>query len=176
MDIHARFSTFLMALVTCIGPAPGQSAAPAQEQKPSFTMTIRLKQKTVKPGSEVSVDVDMTNTSSKEVQILLSRRGLTPYTFQVLDGTGKVAPVTPVGRAIVKGDDVVRDEKGNMRLLTGGGSMVPLAPGRTLHDTFVVTGYHDLSQPGEYTIRLQRTDPATKLIVTSNTVTLIVAN
>jgi len=176
MDTHAQFTAaFLMASVACIGSAAGQSTAPVQERKPSFIMTISLKEKTVRPGSQVFVNVDLTNTSDREAQIYITRSGKTPYTFQVLDGTGKAAPLTRQGRAILNGQSVVKDEKGNLRMMVGTGGAVPVAPGGTLHDMVIVTEY-DLSQPGEYTIRLQRTDPATKLIVTSNTVTLIVAN
>ncbi len=173
MDTYGRITTLFFVLA-CVGQAAAQATAPAHEQKPTFTMIISLKQNTVAPGAQAILNVDITNTSDKEVQLFKSRSGRTPYSFQVLDRNGKSAPLTPEGRSTLNGQSVVRDEKGNVRLLVGTGGAVPVAPGGTLHDEVVVTDY-DLSQPGEYTIRLRRTDPATKLTVTSNTVTLVVA-
>ena len=47
-----------------------------------------------------------------------------------------------------------------------------VAPGGTLHDQVVLSDYVDLSQPSEYTIHLERTDPYTRFVVNSNTATL----
>jgi hypothetical protein len=98
------------------------------------------------------------------------------YTFKVLGPDGKPAPLTPIGQAIVKGGGYFKGKKGETRLI-GGGSVFStvVAPGRTLHDSVVLSDYVDLSQPQRYTIYVQRTDPPTKLVVDSNTTTLTVA-
>jgi hypothetical protein len=59
--------------------------------------------------------------------------------------------------------------------MTGSGWFARVDPGGTLHDVFVVSSFVDLSQPDQYTIRLERTDPYTELLVESNTLTLTVA-
>jgi len=177
MENHLRLAALLIAL-GCVALALGQTTAPASEQKPEFTMTISLRQTTVKPGSEVNVGVDLTNISGKPISIYLSRSGKKPYAFSVVDATGKSARLTPLGRAIQAEGDVVRDENGRPTRFLGShtGGWVAVAPGGTLHDDMPLSNSVDLGQPGEYKIRLQRTDPATRLTVTSNTVTLIVAN
>jgi hypothetical protein len=164
--------TALALISMCAQFANGQVTASGREQRPVFTMSISLKQTTVRPGSEVRIDIDLKNTSAREIQIWLARSGPPLYTFKVLDRTGKAAPLTPQWRAILSG----KGEHGQpARIMTGSGWFARVDPGGTLHDVFVISSFVDLSQPDQYTIRLERTDPYTELLVESNTLTLTVA-
>jgi hypothetical protein len=138
-------------------------------------MVISLKDEAVKPGSEVQVLVDLTNTSAGRISVWRSRTGPPPYIIKVLDHAGKgVQPKLP-GAA-------TQDEKANMRddkpprAVAGTGSSVTLTPGETIKDAVSIGNQFDLSQPGAYKIQFERPDPATKLLVKSNIVTLTVSN
>ena len=173
MDTHSQFTTFVAALA-CAGLATGQTPVPAQTEKPGLNMTISLKQKTVKPGAEVIVSIDVVNISDKTLMVRRNRPP-SPYTVQIVDGAGKEFALTDLGRVLV-GGGMTTDAKGNRRMVLGDFREGGLAAGKTLHEEVEVSRIYDLSQPGEYTIRFQRTDPATRLTISSNTVTLIISN
>lgn len=164
-------------LLACAAPANSQTAAPS-DQKASFTMNISLMAETVKPGSEVFIIVDLTNTSAKPITLWRPRTGPPVYIAEVLDRAGKPAPLTAMGRAFQKGDRTYIPEKGGpMRSLGAGtGSSLRIEPGETIKDAVAIQRQVDLSRPGEYKIRLERTDPTTKVLVKSNAVTLTVTN
>ncbi len=70
---------------------------------------------------------------------------------------------------------MIREEGKPQRIIPGGsGTFVMIAPGQAAKDVVVLSQQVDLSQPGEYKVRLERVDPATKIPVKSNTVTLTV--
>lgn len=147
---------------------------PAQEgRKASFSMNISLTSATVKPGDEVQVIVSLTNTSKEGISLWRARRGPPLYSIEVLDRAGKPAPLTPLGIAFRRGDLVIREQGKPQRIIPGGsGAFAAIAPGETAKDVFLLSQQVDLSQPGEYMIQLVRADPATKVLVKSNAVTL----
>jgi Gram-negative bacterial TonB protein C-terminal len=147
-----------------------------QTARPSFAMTIGLKANTVKPGSEVSIDVELRDVSGKEIQLVRVRTGPPLYSFKVLDQNGRPAPLTPLGEAIASGKNCYQGKNGEMRCLVGSASFDAVAPGKRLPDVFRLSDYVDLNQPSRYTVRLQRTDPYSKLQVNSNTIVIIVEN
>ncbi|MGA2148618.1 MAG: hypothetical protein ABSH49_27055 [Bryobacteraceae bacterium] len=165
-----------LALVSMyVGFATAQATTSALGQQPTFAMSIRLKESTARAGSEIIVDIDLTNKSSKEIRFYLPANGPFLYTFKVFDRNGKPAPLTPIGQAIASGTGVYKGKKGETRLIFGGSTFsAVVAPGGTLHEVVVLSDYVDLSQPNQYTIRLERTDPYTKLVVASNATTLTV--
>lgn len=137
-------------------------------------MSISLKQSTVPPGSEVALDIELTNISSQEIQLIhVSDPPL--YAFRVLDRNGKEGRLTPVGEAIVSGKNCYKGKNGETRCFVGSAFSHGVAPGGKLHDVFDLSSYVDLSRPNQYSVRLERTDPYTKLLVWSNTITLTVA-
>jgi hypothetical protein len=175
--VYSRMLCTALALISmCVELTNGQVAASEKDQRPVFTMSIGLKQSTVRPGSEVAIDVDLTNTSRKEIKILRVATGPPPYAFDVFDRNGKAASLTPLGEAVVSGKTCFKGKNGETRCLVGSGISSPrIAPGGTLHDVFVLSYYVDLTQPNQYTVRLKRTDPYTELVVDSNTLTITVA-
>ena len=58
--------------------------------------------------------------------------------------------------------------------IVGGGSVHKrfLKTGETLKDGIVVTKLFDLNRAGQYTVRVQRRDDATRSVVVSNKITL----
>jgi hypothetical protein len=164
----------LTALFLAVGGNAVGQEPPPDGREASFTMSISLAEKTVKPGSEVWGIVDLTNTSAERLWLWRPRTGAPVYTVEVVDRAGKAVPMTAMGRALRKGDRTYASEKGGpMRSLGANtGSSVGIEPGDTVKDAIAIQQQVDLSQPGEYTIRLERVDPATKVAVKSNTVTL----
>jgi hypothetical protein len=162
------------------GCMTGQTTTSAQKQQPTFAMSISLKESTAKAGSEVILAIDLTNTSGKEVRFMLPASGPFLYTFKVFGPNGRPAPLTSIGHAFASGGGEYKGKNGETRIIAGGSLFSKVvapgvvAPGGTLHDDVVLSDYVDLSQPNEYTIRLERTDPYTKLVVNSNTTTLTV--
>jgi hypothetical protein len=167
----------LLALIwTCAALANAQVPVSEQGQRPAFTMSITPEQSKVSPGAEVTIAVDLINVSSREIQILRVGSGPPQYTFRVLDRDGKPAPLTPAGEALASGKNCWKARNGEMRCLAGSNiSLNRVAPGEKLHDVFVLSYYVDLSQPNQYTVRLERADPYTKLLVESNTIAITVA-
>ncbi len=173
--MYSRSRSIALALfLGCAEHAVGQAATPAAP-KPSFTMSISLKDGTVKPGAEVQVAVDLTNTSGAPIQLWHARSGRASYTVQALDRDGKAAPLTALER-VFRGEAAEQEKGKPMRVRTGGGYFMTIAPGETAKDAIIIQDQVDLSQPGAYTIQLERIDPATNLPLKSNTVTLTVAN
>ena len=174
MGRRAEFAA-LIVLLACAECGLGQKVSP-DGQKASFTMSISLKESTVKPGSEVQVAVELTNTSTERIWLWRSRSGPPPYTIKLLDREGKGAAVTAKGRAFQKGEAIIRENGRVVRAFPGGGEQVSAAPGETVKDWVSVDDQFDLTQPGIYTIQLERVDLITKLLVKSNALTFTVAD
>jgi hypothetical protein len=153
----------------------GQESLSENRQRPAFTIRISRTQSTAAPGSEVAIDVELTNVADKEIQIVRVS-GPPIYTFEAVDQNGKAAPLTPVGEAIASGRNCWKGKKGEMRCFAGGSAFVQrVAPGGKAHDEFVLSAYADLSAPNQYTVSLERIDPYTNLIVKSNAISVTVA-
>lgn len=165
----------LWTLIVCTDVARAQPVA-ANNQKPSFTMSIGLAEKTVKIGSEVWVIVDLTNTSSGKIRLWQPRTGAPVYTVDVVNQGGRAVPMTALGRALRKRDQTYAPKEGGPVRTLGAntGSSVTIEPGETVKDKVTVQDQVDLSAPGEYQIRLERVDPMTQIPVRSNAVTLVV--
>lgn len=174
MSYRTRFAAVAVFLA-CPALVFGQNA-PADDQKASFAMSISLKDSTVKPGSDVQVGIELTNTSTEPISLWRSRSGPPPYTIRVLDRQARSAGLTAKGKAFQKGEAVIRENGRIVRAFPGSGSQVSIAPGETAKDSVFIDDQFDLTQPGTYTIQLERVDPASRVLVKSNVVTLMVAN
>lgn len=65
----------------------------------SLPMAVELRSSTVRPGAEVWLDIRLANNWDELISLYRVRRGPPVYGLQVLEGEGKPAPLTPVGRA-----------------------------------------------------------------------------
>lgn len=165
----------IAVLVACARLALAQNT-PSVDQKASFTMRIHLKDDTVKRGSEVQVWVELTNISTEPIWLWRSRTGPPPYTIKIADRQGRPASLTAKGRAFQKGKAVILESGRIVRAFPGSGAQVSIVPGETVQDSVNIDEQFDLTQPGTYTIQLERVDPVTKVRVKSNAVTMTVAN
>ena len=157
----------------CLGVTVAQ-ALPAPEDRPAFKLSISLDHSTVAPNAEVAINVTITNLSEKEMFLFRTSRGMPPYRFSIVDQKHRPVPLTRLGQALVDGRTEYTNEKGERRVMLGGGAPKAVPPKGELNDLFPISYFVHLSRPGRYTIRLQRQDPYTELAVESNPITLIV--
>jgi len=67
-----------------------QSALPSQTAKPPFSISISLAQEVVKAGSDVRLDIVLTNTLDEN--IVIAQCGKLNYQIEVYDSQGKPLP------------------------------------------------------------------------------------
>jgi hypothetical protein len=166
----------LAAALVVLSLFAGLDQSPSSAKQPTFAMSIRLKQSVAKPGSTVTVDIDLTNTSDNEIVFFLPASAPLLYKWNVTTTEGTPAPLTPIGNALAHGTFAFKGKNGETRIIAGGSVFsARVEPGKTFRDTIEISNYVDLSRPDDYQIRLQRTDQYTNIPVESNTVTLTVA-
>jgi hypothetical protein len=179
---------FLALLAAGAECAAGQATEPVVEQ-PRFTMKISVTGgNTIESGFEVLVAVDLTNTSAELIGPERVYPFLPSYRMRVSDRSGEPAPLTCLGKLLgkvrkrepfAKGDPCLSDAQASQFFgthLIGNSRFFSIQPGKTVRDWVSISDEFDLSQPGTYTIQLERFDPGTKLAVKSNTIALTVTN
>jgi hypothetical protein len=166
---------FLALLAAGAECAAGQATEPVVEQ-PRFTMKISVPKETVEPGAEISVTVELTNTSTERMWFWRAHSGPPPYTIHVWYHAGKPATLTCMGR-VFQHEEPCAPEKGKpQRIFSGSGAFSMVEPGETVKDFVSIEDQFDLGWPATYTVRFERIYPGTKLAVKSNTLTLTVTN
>jgi hypothetical protein len=158
--VRIPLELILLSILTAITSlASGQTTQPTQ--KPSFSITINAPEEVVNAGSNVALEVVMTNISNQDIAAgeLLGGAELN-YDIDVFDGNGKPAPETSIGRKLHGKDP-------NSHGLHGSIMSHSLKPGETQKARTFLNKIYDL-QPGNYTAQAQRRDPVSKTIVKSN--------
>ena len=163
-----RIPLKLMSLTAALTIVPLISAQSTKSaKKPSFSIAINAPEDIVKADSSVPLDIILTNTSDKDTSSgeILGGAELN-YDIDVRGSKGELAPETSFGRKLH------HKEPG----FTLGGSVVAyyLKPGQTHETRSYLNRVYDLSQPGKYTIQVQRRDPDSNTIVKSNAITITV--
>jgi len=126
----------------------------------SYAYPVIGPQDTFKAGSEIALDISVTNTSGHQIEY---DPGITSLVFDVKDAEGKPVPLTPGGQDLRKQYGI------------GHGQVIPVPQDKTASaGEVIISGLYDLSQPGVYTIQVSRFDSETKTWVKSNTITLTV--
>jgi hypothetical protein len=175
-------------------------AIPQGNQVP-FSITISAAQSVFKADSEVRIRLVFKNTSGEEVPYARSLgTGVEPQgeiftDVEVRDAKGELAPETKYYRLLRGKPDTSANppapEKSGEAPATSGRpeprpmfrwsfTGVMLRPGEFREEDIVVSKLYDLSQPGRYTISATRrlsdvtTDPNSKLIAKSNTLTITI--
>jgi hypothetical protein len=143
-----------------------QTANPSQAAKAPFSISISTPASVVTAGSDVIVNIALTNTSDREIILqntMVSRNAAEfDYWIDVRDEKGKAAPQTKYGIKL-KGDGV------HPPAATASNSIdLPFKPGETVRPRIVVNKLFDLSQPGAYTIQVSRFDPESGAAAHSN--------
>jgi len=134
-----------------------------------FTIAIAAVQRDFKVGVEIRVRITLTNTSGRELLVGRAkgdaRAEEAGYRIEVVNERGKNPPETKYQR-------VVKGEADDILVSSPVGFTVQ--PGKTFEDAMIANKFYDLSQPGKYKIQVQRTEPATGILVKSNTITVTV--
>ena len=159
------------ALLALVAPYSTLSAQSAQSAKPAFSLEISMPNDVVQVGSVTTVNVVLTNTSNHEIA-----------TFRLLGwGRGYEVDVRNTqGKRPRDAREVLAEKnkgaKGPIRTMIRGGSVrtVRLQPGQSMRDEINLTQMYDLSEPGKYTIQVQRTDDESKTVAKSNTIIVTV--
>jgi len=154
------FLIMLMAISVSAGQSPQQN----QVVDPVFSVAISTPQQTVKIGSDVVVEISLTNRSGRTIRMWWPNSGLArdeEYKIIVLDEAGKMPPRTWAGRDVI-------DQLG---VIVGSAHL----PNRDVKDGGVLKHKLEIArffefQPGKYPIQIQRGEG--ERAVKSNTFTL----
>jgi hypothetical protein len=151
---------------------PSYLAFASSAQHP-FSITISTAQNSFKSGSEIRLQVVLTNTSDHSFSIGRAIDGTSPvvagYLFEIhVDNEkGNSPPETKYERAL-RGNGSPED------LPVSSGIGMNLSAGQSSKDALAVNKFYDLSEPGKYKIQVQWTNPTSKIVVKSNTITVTV--
>ncbi len=154
-----RFRFLLLAAAFQLVPAVGAQSAPlAQASKPPFSVSISLEQNVVKAGSEVRLDIVLTNTSDENIVIAgWENESCEIYEIEIHDSEGKRLP---------QRNECLPSENPNQTtvcvtsdspaILTCVPQNQVLKPHGEMKEKILVNELYDLSRPGKYTIQAQR--------------------
>ncbi len=140
------------------------AASSTQSSTPPFALTLQAAENPVKAGSEVTVDITLSNSSNRAMHISLGLSEL-DYAFELRDSQNRIPPET----------ELARNSKG--RPYFSNDHVFYLQPGETLPKApLVVSKFYDLSRPGKYTIQASRQVPRELGggLIKSNPITLII--
>ena len=162
-----------MASTGQVSPRPGQGPDARNwviEKDPAISITAAAEENAIKAGSELWVDVALKNISSQDLTVLTGGAGPTAeyyYRIEVLDEKGAAAPFTKRGDL----DLVKRSWRIKVYYQT-------LKPGEALRDKerLFISEWWDVSQPGKYSIVVQRFDGASRQVVRASPVTVTVTD
>jgi hypothetical protein len=164
----------------------------AQDQTPSFSLTIGTPKSALPVGSEVRLDVTVTNISDHDVALTWSSPPELIYAFDIRDSKGRSPAETERLRWVrgkvaktASGKTVELDSSGKASGRDKVGEPVFGVPGVAIQgsvykpgqghsESIILNRTYDLSQPGNYTIQLSKKDSATKTVVKSNAITVTI--
>lgn len=163
------------AVLACASPAAA----------PTFTILITAKQNSFQSGSELKVNVLLTNISDHPIELLVDKRGaaeLEGYTIEVRDMAGHLQRTSRYYWSFWRmGGSKLRAPKGTEGdysdnrhdgLVPGSLGYVNPQPGKTNEAWFDVNKLYAPLPPGRYTIQVQKVDEESKTTVVSNTITV----
>jgi hypothetical protein len=135
-----------------------------QPNQPPFKIAIAVESSTVPVGSEVTLDVSLTNTSNQDVSegaMYMDATGLdSTLRFEVRDERGKIIP---------------KRTYPHPELATGSVKFRTIAVGQTLTQRQIVSALYDLRKPGKYAIQgFRRISDNPNDDIKSNVVTITV--
>jgi hypothetical protein len=162
MNPQLKFKS-LVILISWAGIV--SNARTGQTLPHAFSLRITTPNQVVRAGSEVNVEVAITNESDSRIYFSWE---VSPIKMQVLNSDGKAVSVIP---KVKKASRLPPPKPGEARPGPGGSySSAKIDPGSTTHLNYGVTREFDLSQPGKYT--LQATREVDGNVVKSNTITI----
>ena len=139
------------------------AAGLAQPSSAPFSIMIAAAHTEMKSGSEVRVNVTVTNISNRDIGIEMTSP-FCDYVVEVRDSAGRLAPDTEQKRVQYCGADRT----------TGRHFVAQLKPNESVRDSIPVSALSDMSQPGEYSVQVMRKTPKDMggVVVKSNTITI----
>ena len=152
--------------------APGVLSASVLSAEPPSSITIRANQTILKAGSPIELQVTFTNTSDRGISLFVDKSRsaeLSDFGVELTDSKGKVPKITRYHDALT-GEKAPREtiaDPGNTPLIISSGGDAVLAPGKARDFRMDVARLFDVKEPGKYSIRLKRTDPADGIPVMS---------
>jgi hypothetical protein len=123
------------------------AASSTESSTPPFALTLEAEENPVKAGSEVNVDITLSNSSNRAMHMSY---GLTESddAFEVRDIQNRIPPETEFAR------------KSKARGYFSNDHFFYLQPGESLPKApLVVSKFYDLSRPGKYKIQVSRAVP-----------------
>jgi len=118
-----------------------------------FALTIRTAQSTVAMGSDIRVEVTLTNTSGRDIAFAKSvgdDAAEFNYVIDMHDAHGKPLAETEHHRR-VKAED--------SQPISHSNQIVTLKPGESLKENAILNNLYEISRPGKYLILAQRDVP-----------------
>ena len=157
-----RTLLIVLLVTSLVAPVSGQGTAPRQP----FTIVIKAERPSVKAGTGVWVNVNLTNTSNQDIDTsanISSLTGIDPnFVFDVRDAAGNLVPKVVYEHPELADGKLIMD-----RLVK---------PKESLIEQEEVSRLHDMSRPGQYLIQVSRPVSKNKKddVVKSNKITLAV--
>jgi len=141
-------------------------ALPAQCQQSPLSIAISTPQSTLKVGSEVRIEVTLTNASSRRV-LIQERNPATDYEIDVRDERGTPVPETDLGRKLKEPPVIPMNSRNFGKYLR---------PNESTKETIPLSDLYSLSHAGQYTIQVSRlmSNKPKDVVVKSNTITVTV--
>jgi len=136
--MHTLFC-FLLLVNLALSQQPNQAP---------FKVVVAVENSTVVAGSDVAVDVSLTNTSNQDVSegVMYKGTGIdSTLRFEVRDGNGKLVP---------------KRTYPHPELATGSVKFRTISVGETLTQHQTVSALYDLRKPGKYTVQVFRRSSA----------------
>jgi hypothetical protein len=166
-NITLRFASrlALISLVTSIAAAQGATPAiPPAEQW--FSVTISTPEASVRAGSDVKLNVVLTNNTGKDLHSGYGGPGRNGPVFDldIRDSKNKAVPETPFG---------LTTQGKNLHPFSGSAFSATSHPGETIKEELNLSKEYDLSKPGKYTVQVRERHPVFQA-VKSNIITITV--
>jgi hypothetical protein len=165
---------FLFSAILNLSWAVVAQSPSTQATQPVISLTLSSAQNSVKAGSPILVKVVMTNISGHGIGITEETHGR-DYHIEVRDEKGKLPPDTKLGSVWNGNHPVVHPELLSPSDLSGNLISGTMPAGEKQNTGLDVSRFYDMSQPGKYSIQVQRADPENpSIVVKSNTITVTV--
>jgi hypothetical protein len=160
---------FLLASISSLAPVVAQNKSPKDDPVAAsadpFSVVIAAEWPSEKVGSDLTVVATITNTSTKRITIIDTRR-FCDYTVDVRNDVGDVPPMEKWRQKIncegveISGRRILRE----------------LKPNESYSDPLILKQWYEMNQPGKYQVQIGRKipDQLGKGCVKSNMITLTV--
>ena len=154
----------------------------SQDSKAPFSIQISLPQSAVETASKLKIKVLVTNVSHSDIVCCTDNSRdalLSGFQVHAYNTQGRHLKMSPAAWGLT-GKKAAKDDKNDYSdyareyvAITGGGCL-PLKPGEEDYYWLDLSEAYHLDQPGKYAVSVSREDPVSKVVVTSNTLTITV--